>query len=202
MTREDWLMTMIEHLRPEFEAIAAPLPEKIRASCSWPSKSALANRRRRLGECWSAECSEGGIYEVFISPALRDSVEVAAVLVHELTHTAVGVEAGHRGPFRKVALAIGLEGPMVSTVAGEQLKDRLKELVAEVGDYPHAKLDKSNAPKKQTCRQLKVICEECGCICRMSRKAIDDVGCPTCACGGQMVEEGGEDQTDEETNDV
>jgi hypothetical protein len=27
----------------------------------------------------------------------------------------------------------------------------------------------------------------------MSRKAIDEVGCPTCACGGKMVEEEPED---------
>lgn len=192
MTREKYLSECLNRLRPDFERIDFPLPEKIRVSCGWPSKSGLAAKRRRIGECWSSKCSESEHFEIFISPYLRDVVEVLATLVHEAIHAVVGVEEGHKGRFRECAVAIGLEGKMTATTAGEALTKRLQEIADEVGAYPHAKLDKSNAPKKQTCRQLKVVCQECGCICRMSRKALDEVGPPTCACGGQMVEDGGE----------
>jgi len=53
-------------------------------------------------------------------------------------------------------------------------------------------LTHSNAPKKQGCRLLKVVCE-CGCVVRMTRKWLDEVGPPTCGCGGAMVEEEGDD---------
>ena len=54
---------------------------------------------------------------------LKDPLEVAATLVHELVHIlAVGVEEGHRGKFTKLAKAIGLEGKMTATHAGETLK--------------------------------------------------------------------------------
>ena len=195
MNREQWLSECVQRLRPDFEKAGYPLPEKIRASCSWPSKGGLARKARRLGEAWSATCSESEHCEVFISPVLKDPVAVTAVLVHELVHCVVGVEHGHRGKFPKLARAMGLEGKMTATVAGETLKVRLQEVTDTIGPYPHAKLDKSSTPKSQVCRLLKVACVECGCICRMSRKAIDKVGCPTCACGGQMAEDGVEEPT-------
>ena len=97
MNREQWLNECIQKLRPEFEQLAHPLPEKIRASCSWPSKSGLANKKRRIGEAWSSKNSADQSCEVFISPVLKDPIEVAATLVHELVHCAVGVEAGTQG---------------------------------------------------------------------------------------------------------
>jgi len=191
-TRESWLLACIELLKPDFIEVGATIPDKLRASCGWPSKSGLAKKKRRIGEAWSAKCSGDETFEIFISPVLKDGRPVLATLVHEIVHCAVGVEAGHKGPFKRIALAIGLEGKMTETVAGETLNKRIDEIIARVGPYPQAELRSSNAEKKQTCRQLKVICKECGCICRMSRKAIDEVGCPTCACGGEMAEEEGE----------
>lgn len=190
MTREDWLLKCIAELRPDFDRISFPLPEKIRASCSWPSKSGLAKKKKRIGEAWSAECSGDEHFETFISPVLRDPIEVAATLVHELCHCAAGLDCGHRGRFKEVARAIGLEGKMTATHAGEGLKARLEEITTRIGQYPHAELKHSNAPPKQSTRMLKVECPECGCICRMTAKWIDEVGCPTCACGSPMYLEG------------
>lgn len=193
MLREDWLEQMIDLLRPDFEKIEAPLPETtIRVSCGFPSKSALAKKAPRIGECWGVESSEDKSYQVFISPVLKNSLEVAATLVHELVHCVAGIECKHRGRFPKIAKQIGLEGKMTETTAGEALKTRLGELIEKLGEYPHARLVASHTPKTQSCRQLKVTCVECGCICRMSQKALDDPGPPTCACGGQMSSEGGE----------
>lgn len=191
MNREEWLTECIQQLRPEFEQLAHPLPKKIRASCSWPSKSGLANKKRRIGEAWSANNSADQSCEVFISPVLKDPLEVAATLVHELVHCAVGVEKGHKGMFPRLARALGLEGKMTATTAGEGLKVHLQQITDAIGPYPHAKLTHSNAPKKQSCRLLKVVCE-CGCVVRMTRKWLDEVGPPTCGCGSEMVEEEGD----------
>ena len=198
MIREDWLMKMIDLLRPDFEHVGSPLPEKIRVSCGFPSKSALANKARRIGECWGVESSEDKSFQVFISPLLKEGVEVSGTLVHELVHTAVGIDCKHRGPFPRVAKAIGLEGKMTATVPGEALIVRLKELIGQLGPYPHARLVASNRPKTQTTRMLKVTCKECGCVVRMTRKWLDEAGLPTCGCGGEMIEEeGGEEGGDE-----
>jgi hypothetical protein len=201
MNREQWLNECIQRLRLDFEKAGHPLPEKIRASCSWPSKSGLAKKRRRTGECWSSKNSGDGTSEVFISPVLKDPIHVAVTLVHELVHCAVGVEDGHRGQFPRAAHALGLEGKMTETAAGETLRAHLQEMTDAIGPYPHAELKHSNAPKSQKCRLLKVICSTCGCICRMSRKAIDEVGCPTCACGSPMIEEEGEEEGEDDGED-
>jgi hypothetical protein len=195
MNREQWLNECIQQLRLDFGQLAYALPERIRASCSWPSKSGLANKKRRIGEAWSAKNSADQSCEVFISPVLKDPLEVAATLVHELVHCAVGVEEGHRGKFTKLAKAIGLEGKMTATHASETLKTRLSAVTTAVGPYPHAELTHSNAPKKQGCRLLKVVCE-CGCVVRITRKWLDEVGPPTCGCGSVMVEEEAEEESD------
>jgi hypothetical protein len=190
VNREQWLSECIQQLRPDFEQLGGSLPEKIRASCSWPSKSGLANKKRRIGEAWSAKNSGDNSFEVFISPVLKGPLEVAATLVHELVHCAVGIEEGHKGKFPKLAKAVGLEGKMTATHAGEALTARLREVADAIGPYPHAELKHSNAPPKQSTRMLKVACKECGCVVRMTRKWLDEAGTPTCACGGQMFEEG------------
>ena len=189
-SREEWLGRMVDSLRPLFAEHGHPLPDRVRVSCGWPSRSALSGRNRRIGEAWSHRCSGDGAHETFLSPTLADPVEVGAVLVHELVHHAVGVEAGHKGPFRTLALAVGLTGPMRATSAGPELERRLHALAEELGPYPHAALHGGDGRKKQTTRMLKVACAECGCIVRMTRQWLDEVGAPTCACGGDMAEGG------------
>jgi len=190
MIREQWLCGLVDALRSTFAELGYPLPERIRVSCGWPSKSALSSKNRRIGEAWSQRCSADGTHETFLSPVLADPVEVGAVLVHELVHHAVGVEHGHKGPFRRCALAVGLTGPMRATTAGPALAERLHRLAESIGPYPHAALVAGDGRKKQTTRMLKVLCPDCGCIVRMTRQWLDDAGVPTCACGGIMQEGG------------
>jgi len=190
MNREEWLHAMVGRLRPDFAAIGYQLPIAIRVSCGWPSRGGTAANQRTIGQAWSPKCSADGSCETFLSPVLSDPIEVGAVLVHELVHHAVGTEAGHKGPFRKCALAIGLEGKMRSTTAGAKLRERLHALAESVGPYPHASLNAAATAKKQGTRMLKVACQECECIVRMTRQWLDDAGAPTCACGGTMAESG------------
>ncbi len=188
MNRETWLGLLVDALRPTFAARGFPLPERIRVACGWPSKSALAGANRRIGEAWSHRCSTDGAHETFLSPTLADPVEVGAVLVHELAHHAVGVEHGHKGPFTRCAKAVGLVGPMRATSAGPALAERLHALADGIGPYPHGALVAGDGRKKQTTRMLKVACDTCGCIARMTRQWLDEAGTPTCGCGGTMAE--------------
>jgi hypothetical protein len=190
MTREQWLGALVDAMRPTFAGLGFPLPDRIRVSCGWPSKSALSSKSRRIGEAWSHRCSADGAHETFLSPSLADPVEVGAVLVHELVHHAVGVEHGHRGPFARCAKAVGLVGPMRATSAGPELASRLHALAESIGPYPHGALVAGNGRKKQGTRMLKVQCPDCGCLVRMTRQWLDEAGAPTCACGGAMQEGG------------
>jgi hypothetical protein len=102
-------------------------------------------------------------------------------------HAVVGTECGHRGEFRKVAKAIGLEGKMTATVAGDKLRAALEAMMFQLGDYPGAKLSKADAAARQTTRMLKLSCEGCGYVARTTQKWLDEIGPPLCACGaGEM----------------
>jgi hypothetical protein len=185
-TREEWLNAATDLLRPDFDAVGAEVPVKVRATCGWPSQGGRPGAKQRIGECWPPKCSEEGYTEMFINPMLSEALEALDVLVHELVHAAVGCEEGHKGQFRVVAKAMGLEGKMTETVAGETLMVRLREIEKELGEYPHAKLTPKNK-KPQSTRMLKVICKDCGWMARTSRKWID-LGLPTCGCGTKMEE--------------
>jgi hypothetical protein len=184
-TREEWLEAITNELREDFAAVGAPLPERVRVACGFTSKGKRSNR---IGECWAPEASEAGVPEVFIVPGLADSIDVGAILVHELVHAA-GI-MNHGPAFRRVAVALGLEGKMTATVPGEACKARLAELVERVGAYPHARLAAAvtTTAKTQTTRMLKVVCPdpECGYTLRTTAKWIA-VGLPTCPCGCEMV---------------
>jgi len=199
-TREQWLTELTNRLRPMFAAIGFPLPEKIRASCGFPSRGALAKKAKRVGEAWSSDQSEDQHFETFVTPMVCDPVGVAEIQVHELCHCAAGLECKHRKPFTTVARALGLEGKMTATVAGEALQATLEEIVEEIGTYPHAKLVHTSNPKKQNTRMLKVVCSDlqCGCVIRMTKKWQEQVGLPMCGCGACMKAESTEVPEDEE----
>jgi hypothetical protein len=74
-------------------------------------------------------------HEIIISPVLADPVRIAGVLTHELIHAAVGVKCGHKGPFRALALGIGLEGKMTATTEGEAFKRLAQPILDGLGPY-------------------------------------------------------------------
>lgn len=185
-TREQWLNELMELLWPRVVKAGGERPAICRASCGWPSKSPLLRasaKSRRIGECWS-DGSEDEAREIFVSPALADPVEVADVLLHEMIHAALPKGTGHRHPFPRIAKKLGLKGKPTATFAGDELAAELRELTEPLGKYPHAKLDAAVRPK-QTARQMKVECPDCGCVVRMARSWIER-GLPTCACGAKM----------------
>lgn len=183
-TREQWLMEAVKALKPDFKAQGASIPKKVRVSCGLPSKRAFSNRNRTIGQCWSTECSADKATEIFISPVLDKPVDVLATLVHELVHACVGTEAGHKAPFKRLAVALGLEGKMTATEAGSELRAHLNTLAKKLGKYPHAAMDYTKR-KKQGTRMKKLECPACGYVVRTTAKWIE-YGIPTCPCGVEM----------------
>ena len=182
INREMWLNEMAKKLYVRFsEQGYEKTPEKIRISCSFPSRGAFSESNRVLGQCWSNETSEDDTIEIMISHTVSDSIRVADILTHELVHAFVGNAAGHGKIFRKCALAIGLQGKMTSTYAGPQLTEFFKECIEELGEYPHASLNSKKKKKKQGTRQLKLVCKDGHdeYIVRLSKQTYE-AGIPLC----------------------
>jgi hypothetical protein len=191
--REAWLSRAVGALAPIYTEHDRDVPP-VRVTCGWPSVQGLRNGNARVGECWDGESAEDGVPQVFISPVLRDTVKVLATLAHELVHAIVGNDEGHTGAFAKLARAIGLEGKLTATHAGEALEARLREIAERLGDYPHAALRPRVKETKQTTRLRKASCPECECIIRITAKWIDEAGeegllCPMPECRAAMVTE-------------
>lgn len=186
-SREVWLTRLMHLLAIEifepFEAGSTKAINNWRVSVGFPGGGA---RRTTIGQCWCDSVSANGLTEMFISPVLSTAKEADHVLAHEMVHAAVGIKAGHKGPFTKMARGIGLKGKLTATFAGEELREKLDALTALLGPYPHAGMDpgKSNR-KKQSTRMLKLECPECGYIVRTTQKWIE-MGIPTCCCGTKM----------------
>lgn len=207
--REAWLEAAVLALEPVFSEVMAPLYKgddgqihsipPLRVSCGWPSRHATSRSRQRIGECWDVEDAADGKNHVFVSPVLEDPIEVLETLVHEIVHAVVGgSKVGHRAPFRRLALAVGLEGKMTATRAGSLLRDRLAAFSAALGEYPHGAITLKARKMKQGTRMLKAECP-CGAIIRLTRKVIDHPGLPTCACGEAFEVKAGTTQDPEPT---
>jgi hypothetical protein len=179
MNREAWLTEVAARMAPWFAELDCPLP-KVRMAVGFTSKG---SKGKRIGECWTGAASTDGTFEIFIVPTIDDASRVAEVLAHELVHAAVGLEAKHGKKFKRVALAIGLEGKMTAATAGPKFIANVAPILAAVGPLPHARLSDaklSSAPKKQTTRQLKCYCETCGYTVRTTAKWILAAGAPIC----------------------
>ena len=88
-----------------------------------------------------------------------------------------------RSEFKRIAKAIGLEGKMTATKAGEALKAELQTIIEALPTLTHGALD-LNGRKKQPTRLIKLECDCCGMIIRTTTKWIEQTGNPSCACGG------------------
>ena len=189
VTREEWLNKAMHVIAEQIMLPADPDSvkdiDKWRVSVGWPG--GRGKKDKAIGQCWSDKASEGGLTEMFIGPNLATTQEVDHVLLHEMVHAAVGVEHGHRKSFGKLARAVGLEGKLTATYAGEKLRQLLDSCLEHLGPFPHARLMMANSGiKKQTTRMLKLECEGCGYTVRTTQKWLD-IGIPTCHCGSTFT---------------
>lgn len=184
--REAWLEAAVLAMTAHFSSRGYDIPD-VRVACGFPSRSATSNSKRRIGECWATVAAADRRAQIFISPVLEQTDDVLATLVHEVVHAVVGTEAGHKAPFKKCALAVGLEGKMTSTHAGEALKATFASWLKILGPYPHAGLSVMGRVKQST-RLVKCECAECGYTVRTTAKWLDSAGAPLCPCNGEPME--------------
>jgi hypothetical protein len=93
-----------------------------------------------------------------------------------MAHAVDDCQNGHKAQFKKICLAVGLDGNkhMRYAEAGEKLGKTIKNIIATIGEYPHDRVDISNV-KKQGSRMLKHVCEDdCGASCYQSAKQSDE----------------------------
>ena len=137
-TRESWLNAVAAGMAPLFEVLDAPLPDRVRVAIGFTSRGAKA---KAIGECWDNRLSADGHFEIFIRPDLAHApdampAQIAAILAHELVHAAVGIPAGHGKAFKRVALGLGLVGPMRATTPGEAFLVAVAPILEAVGPSP------------------------------------------------------------------
>lgn len=179
-TREAWLLAAIELFRPWFVEKGAAVPEKVYASCGW-----ALGTRKAIGQAFYASHCADGSHAVFVSPIIADASRALDILLHELVHTALEPGVMHKAPFARLAGSLGLVKPWTATTASPELVERLKPILAKLGNYPHARLDGSKR-KKQGTRLLKADCATCGYTVRITAKWLDQSGLPHCPQHGEM----------------
>lgn len=193
-TREQWLLEAVPHLSQHLKATAKLDVPQVRVSCGWPSRGGTSKKKRVLGECWLSEAAKDNVSQIFVSPYLRDPIEVLGVLLHELIHAALP-EAKHGPVFKKAARGALLEGPATATKVSPELRPALDKLAGELGEYDNSSLDalaKSvDGKKRQSTRMLKAYCEKNAVhvedyVVRLTKKQTD-IGMPCCPCGKEMV---------------
>lgn len=183
LTREAWLVAATELLRNGLFAEHGAVIPTVRVSVGFPGGGSA---RKRIGEYWHASACEDAVPQIFISPVL-EAFPALDTLVHELVH-ACTPGAGHKKPFKVLALKLGMVGPMRSAGAGPELKQRLNALMEkELGPYPHARVNLSER-KKQGTRMLKCECQGCGYTVRTTTKWIETLGAPICPCNLKTME--------------
>ena len=187
--RESWLNRVAIGMAPLFDALGPPLPDRIRVAIGFTS---AGRKGKAIGECWDNRRSADGHFEIFIRPDLAHApdampAQIAAILAHELVHAAVGIAAGHGRAFKRIAVGLGLVGPMRATTPGEAFLAVVAPILVAAGPLPHARLDtggQTTAPKKQAARMLKCECQACGYTVRTARKWLETAGAPLCPIEG------------------
>jgi len=198
--RETWLEEMTKQfVIPHFSECGfeylefSSLPIKFSVSFIEGVRSS-GKKMKAIGAHYSHHFSSGGEQHILIHPSLENSNKVVGVLIHELIHAQLPIDAGHGKEFRNIAVKVGLCGKMTATEETEELQEKISSWVKKLGDYPHTSFDVSKSRKKQTTRMLKTMCmsdnEDCGkghYKTRMSRSLIENFGSPVCPnCGNQM----------------
>lgn len=184
LDREAWLTEAAGLIIDELISPLCDIPKRpYRISVGFPSGKVS----KVIAQCWVSGASDDGTNEIFVSPAIDDSLEVLEAVVHELIHYTDDCESGHKGHFARVARQVGLVGKLTATKAGGGLVSSLQQYIALLGDIPHAKITPSKSGiKKQTTRMLKVSCNACDFMCRATQKNIDKIiypDCPACESG-------------------
>jgi hypothetical protein len=180
-TREDWLTDAVAQLRPIFDVIGKPIPNRIRVTAGHPINF---KRNRRLGDCHAAGDSADRSIEICVSPTIAKPVPVFTVLLSQLCRATAGA-LSYGTAYESIATEVGLVPTNVDTLdkwktctGNAMFTDLYGELIAGLGDYPHAALGVADS-RTQSTRMLKAFCPECSYTVRLTSKWAA-MGLPTC----------------------
>ena len=185
--REQWLMQAVDHLAPLFERAGYSVPI-VKVSIGFPS---TGSKGRHLGQCWSTKSAVDGVNQIYIAPHLPTALDVLDTLVHELVHAVDDCESGHGENFKKIALNVGLKGPMRSAGAGEWLKQDLIRISERLGNFPHGRLTLPIKASQKALKRPGAKCSICGYEIVMYKRYLH-LGPPVCPKDMQGMETTGE----------
>jgi hypothetical protein len=77
-------------------------------------------------------------------------------------HAVDDCQSGHGDNFKKIALDVGLKGPMRSAGAGESLKQDLIRIVESLGSFPHGRLILPIRTMQKSPKRPGTKCAKCG----------------------------------------
>jgi hypothetical protein len=123
-----WMLRLALAMRPLFMGAGYAFADQICVSIEPLHQSAIGT---------ASAPDNTGISTIRISPDIvRQPLQVAETILHELAHIIIGVGSGHDKRFRDCIERLGLIGPPVATHAGPELRQRLQEMIAAQGSYP------------------------------------------------------------------
>jgi hypothetical protein len=192
LNREGWLTLLaVNHLWPLIESHGGKVPSAWRVSVGFPKGSRGGKGGHAIGQCWPTAASADAHCEMFISPELEQD-RAADVLLHELIHAATP-GTGHKGAFKRIAVACGLTGKMTATVAGPELAAKIADMLKAMPPYPHGIMRvPAGAKAGPGSRLLKVSCPACDYTMRVTRTWLEvAVPCcpdPDCDRAGESME--------------
>ncbi len=186
MNRETWLDNACDQLDGAFfDVNGYELPKKMQVSCGFPH----AATSKAIGQCWAPTASKDETTQMFVSPVLDEPIQVLGTLLHEMVHASVGCEAGHKGPFRKMAKEFGFVGKMTATQVtdGSELHAKLLTISSKLGDYPHAAMVKRTKSGKGGSGWLRMQSpEKEDYRVMISPKKLEEYGAPVDPWGNEM----------------
>ena len=175
--REQWLAALAQR---SARRIASALPDggdeepAIRISCGFTPSG--KGRKRALADILPPALSEDFTAEIFISPEISDTRQVARLLLPLLIQAHAGTYKHNAGVQR------ACENLRLNT---DEVPAWLEREIAALGNYPHAAVSLEARPK-QTTRLIKVACSGSPAIvheayiARLSRTTLTEMGAPIC----------------------
>jgi len=169
MNREQWLNNAMASFALIINGNSSNgLPmDKIKVSCSLTT-----GRKKKLSETINAKHSADGTFNILISPTIADPIEVCKQLAIQLVNVATN---DSNSDFIRICNALSFENTLPDT----QFAITFGELIAELGDYPHAEVSLPDSATQST-RLIMAYCPKCGMKIRLTQKWISH-GLPICS---------------------
>lgn len=181
MNREEWLAILASRTLAEISTRIDYTEEEtsVKLSCGFPATQ--GKRNKVLASLVPPTASQDFNAEVFVTPELSDKHEVAKAILPLLVSVATGDYkrgASYRNALRSLRL----------NLAGAPTPPWAYAIVENLPAYPHAQIELPPVAKQST-RLIKVACNPCGYIARVSRRTLSAFGAPICPVCAQSFTE-------------